>query len=278
MSARPGHDVLVPVHDGERHLGATLECLLAQDVPGLRVIVSDNASGDGTPAVLAGFARDPRLVVSRSPVDVGMFGNWDRLMRMVEAPTHTLISHDDLLSAPDVLGRAVAALEAEPDCPAVFSDIAYIDDAGRRAGTRRFARSGPFDARDWIRRSVLSCRNQLGLPIAVRTEAARGLRFDERLRYAGDLGFAAALASRMGRPVHIPEPLFLYRMHGAGGTLRLQHHALADMRRIAGQAGIALSPVEAMRQRAAFHAVSLARAATLRTMPLRSRLGRALGR
>ena len=269
----PRHDVLIPVRNGAAHLAETLASVLGQDLDGLRVVACDNASTDATPDILADHARrDPRLVVSRSPADIGMFANWERAMSLVEAPSHTLISHDDLLAAPDALSRVVALLLERLDCPAVFSDILYIDGAGRTLGTRRFARAGAFDAAPWIRRSVLSCRNQLGQPLAVRSAAARGLRFDRALRYAGDLGFAAALSLRMGRPAHLPEPLFLYRVHGAGGTLRLQRHALADMRRIAGTLGLPLSPWDRARQRAAFLATVAARGATLRAATLRARL------
>lgn len=262
------HQVLIPVFNGADHLALTMDNILAQDLEELEVIVSDNASDDATPEILAGYADDPRLTISRSPTNVGMFGNWDRLLGMVTAPSYTLISHDDLLSGPDVLSRAVAALNAKPDCPAVFSDIAYIDGAGQPTGARRFARSGPFKAKDWVRKSILSCRNQLGQPLAVRSDAVRELRFDQRLKYAGDFGFAAHLALSQGQPVHLPEPMFVYRMHGGSGTLKLQKHALADMRLIAQDVGIDLSAGELWQQRLAFHATTLARSAVLRGMAL----------
>lgn len=260
----PRHQVLIPVYNGAEHLARTMDSVLSQDLENMEVLVSDNASEDATPDVLERYADDPRVTVSRTSENVGMFGNWARLLAMVDADSYTLISHDDLFSDETALSQAMTALMFEPDCPAVFSDIRYIDGDDTPTGLRRFARSGAFDARAWARRSILSCRNQLGQPLAIRTEAARNIGFDERLRYAGDLGFAARLAVSQGRPVHIPKPLFLYRMHSASGTLKLQRHALADMRLIAEDLDIELSTADRIRQRCAFHATTLARSAVLR--------------
>src|SRR3954453_20399077 len=48
---------VVPVHNGERFLAETLESILRQSYPGYEVIVVDDGSTDGTPALVGEYAE-----------------------------------------------------------------------------------------------------------------------------------------------------------------------------------------------------------------------------
>lgn len=53
---------IIPVFNGERYLGETIENILAQTYKPLEVIVVDDGSTDGTAAVAAGFGAAVRIV------------------------------------------------------------------------------------------------------------------------------------------------------------------------------------------------------------------------
>ncbi|MCS6882942.1 MAG: glycosyltransferase family 2 protein [Oscillochloridaceae bacterium] len=55
--------LLIPARNEERSIGRCVAGALAQRYPRFEVLVLDDASTDGTAAVLAGFAHDPRLRV-----------------------------------------------------------------------------------------------------------------------------------------------------------------------------------------------------------------------
>ena len=55
--------VVVPARDEVHNIGPCVEAILAQDHPGLRLVVVDDGSTDGTGEVLASWAGDPRLTV-----------------------------------------------------------------------------------------------------------------------------------------------------------------------------------------------------------------------
>lgn len=59
---RPVVSAIMPVHNGEQFLQASLESLLAQDYEPLEVVVCDDGSTDGTADILASF---PSLTVVR---------------------------------------------------------------------------------------------------------------------------------------------------------------------------------------------------------------------
>lgn len=264
------HQVLIPVYNGAKHIEATIESVLGQDIEGLKVIVSDNASEDETPRILSRYEADRRVTISRNDTNIGMFGNWMHLLGMVTAGSFTLISHDDLFSNSGALSEAVAALYIDDTCPVVFSDVTYIDTNGNEVGQRRFHRKGSFDCSLWVQKSIVSCRNQLGQPLAVRTSAARGIGYDETIQYAGDFDFAARLALTQGQPIHIPKPLFQYRMHTSSGTLKLQKYALSDMRKISQKIGLTLTPMETAEQWMSFHLTTRMRAVVLMAMQLKN--------
>src|SRR5262249_7263082 len=65
--------IVVPVYNGERFLRASLDSILAQTYPRIEVLVMDDASTDGTPAILASYGE--RIKVIRQPENRGIYGN-----------------------------------------------------------------------------------------------------------------------------------------------------------------------------------------------------------
>jgi cellulose synthase/poly-beta-1,6-N-acetylglucosamine synthase-like glycosyltransferase len=58
----PPVSVIVPVHNEERRMAGLLESLAAQDYPGAEYVFVDDRSGDGSAAMLAGFAAGRRNI------------------------------------------------------------------------------------------------------------------------------------------------------------------------------------------------------------------------
>ena len=59
--------VALPVYNGERYLAGALEAILGQTFKDFELIISDNASTDGTEAICRSFAeRDPRVRYART--------------------------------------------------------------------------------------------------------------------------------------------------------------------------------------------------------------------
>ena len=127
----PGHQPLVaigvPVYNGERFLEATLDCLLAQTYRNIEIIVSDNASTDGTAAICKRYAQlDPCVKHARTEINVGANGNIRRLAGMFRGEYFKLSNADDLVGPedevlhPDVV--AVGVRRAEEAAVAVAAE------------------------------------------------------------------------------------------------------------------------------------------------------------
>lgn len=105
----------IAVHDEAMHLAATLDSLLAQDYPNLELVISDNASTDGTEAVCREYAaRDRRIRYHREAENRGARHNFNQVLALSSGDYFTWASGHDL-RAPSCVRRCVEVLEERPD-------------------------------------------------------------------------------------------------------------------------------------------------------------------
>ena len=216
--APPTVSVGLPVYNGEAYLDAALESLTAQDFQDFEIVVCDNASTDGTAAIVQRWAeRDPRIRYFRNDVNIGADRNFNRTFQLARGKYFRWAAGDDLV-APDHLRRCLMSLEATPDAVLCQSYVRIIDSEGRELGLYDGGLRGAEspDVPDRFAALVLSrhlCTHVFGV---VRADALRatGLLGDY---YGSDRVTLAALAL-MGRFIHVPEPLFMNREHPERGS------------------------------------------------------------
>ncbi|MEM7546727.1 MAG: glycosyltransferase family 2 protein [Pseudomonadota bacterium] len=105
----------LPVFNGENYLRYCLESVLSQTYADFELLISDNASTDGTPDICREFAaRDSRIKLIVHEENIGAAGNFNFVFHQTNAPFFKWIAHDDLLE-PTYLEKTMAHLEANPD-------------------------------------------------------------------------------------------------------------------------------------------------------------------
>ncbi len=104
----------VPVYNSESLLDQCLENLAAQTFKDFKVIVLDNASTDGTPAIAQRFAaRDPRFVHIRQPHNKGARQNFADALAMADT-AYFMWRADDDRSDVNFVEEMVRLLDAHP--------------------------------------------------------------------------------------------------------------------------------------------------------------------
>ena len=88
--------IAIPTLNRSEFLRLSVESALLQTYSNIEILVSDNASEDETPAVLANFG-DKRLRTLRQESRVTMFANWNSVLRAARGEYFLLLSDDDLL-------------------------------------------------------------------------------------------------------------------------------------------------------------------------------------
>jgi len=124
--------VVVPVFDAERYLRESLDSILAQTYENIEVIVMDDASSDGSAAILDSYV-DGRLRAIRQSVNRGIFDNLNDGIREASGDLIAFFHADDVYH-PRIIEREVALLVARPKVGAVFCTDIFIDPDGREFG------------------------------------------------------------------------------------------------------------------------------------------------
>ena len=121
----------VPVYNGERFLAQCLDSLLSQTYGRFVLLISDNASTDGTQEICQRYLkRDPRVRYHRNPSNIGMYGNFNRLLGLVRTPYVKLANADDFW-APTMLADAMQHLQDDPSLVLCYPRAVLVDEEGR---------------------------------------------------------------------------------------------------------------------------------------------------
>lgn len=123
----PKVSIGMPVYNGEKFIRKALDSLLAQTFIDFELIISDNASTDGTPDICAEYAnRDKRIRYIRQKQNYGAIWNWNYVLRQATGEYFMWAAHDDTRS-PDCLSKYVEVLNNNYDVGLVFSNFSLYN-------------------------------------------------------------------------------------------------------------------------------------------------------
>ncbi|WP_306320216.1 MULTISPECIES: glycosyltransferase family 2 protein [unclassified Streptomyces] len=131
MTDRPRLSIGLPVYNGEEYLAESLDALLGQTYEDFELVITDNASTDGTQDICHTYAaKDSRIRYIRLPQNIGAAPNHNYVFTQCDGELFKWASHDDLY-ARDLLARCVDALDERPDVVLAHADQAVIDEQGK---------------------------------------------------------------------------------------------------------------------------------------------------
>ncbi len=120
----------IPVFNGENFIQEALDSILAQTFTDFDLIISDNASTDGTEAICRKYSeKDARVHYVRQAENTGGYSNFQYLISVSNADYFTWLAHDDLMY-PDFLKCGVSFLESHVECACYSGSVRVIDGDG----------------------------------------------------------------------------------------------------------------------------------------------------
>jgi glycosyltransferase involved in cell wall biosynthesis len=228
---RPLVSIGVPVFNGARYLSQALESALAQEYSPIEVIISDDASSDGTEMICREFiAADPRVRYLRTSTNIGASANFKRVLDEANGLYFTWLAQDDVLTEQHYIGTVVEYLESHPDVVACATSLSILDLESPGSVTPRYipeldpGRPWPDARREffrWPQGYVLAAlygmyRHAELMRVPIVTRRLRG----RPIAAFWEIPVLAAL-SRHGRIVALPDCLRGYRVSGASDGDRI---------------------------------------------------------
>lgn len=209
MSANtPRVSVITTVHNGERFLADAIESILTQSFTDFEYLLVDDASTDGSGAIIARYAtEDARIIPLHKASSVNHSHALNAALPQARGEFAAILDADDL-AHPARLARQVEFLDAHPATGVVGAQVQRIDDTGRAGKTMAFPTSWTL-----ARWSIL-----FGTPVLHSAAMMRRSLLTEiggysvQWKYANDYSLWATLIDRT-RITNLPETLVSYRRH-----------------------------------------------------------------
>ena len=213
----PPVSVAIPAYNCERYIGQSIESLLNQSYGDFELVISDNASTDGTEAVCRRYAaQDSRVRYVRRAENIGGPGNFRYVFSLCSGKYLKWSTADDHWH-PDFLREAVPVLDTRPDVVLCYPKTQLIDAEGHKIedydDNLELADESPRQRFRDLYRLIGLCNAHLGL-----------LRRDAMLRtkliaghLASDVDFLAEMAL-IGKFHVLPDIRFYRRFHATSSS------------------------------------------------------------
>ena len=221
MTEAPLVSAILLSYNSERFVGEALQSALAQDYEPMELLISDDASEDGTYEALqrrvAEYDGPHRIRLQRRQINSG--SKSAHLNHVFPSCSgEILVSFDaDDVSEKHRVARVVAAFRADRRIQAVYSRYSLIDESGRPLGAATVPRPGSaVGTCSWFARVDA---NAAGTTLAIRREVVETFPdLDPEIAEDVVLPFRASLLGEVG---FVDECLVKARRHGASLTTDL---------------------------------------------------------
>ena len=215
--SRPLVTIGLPVYNGEKFMRRALDSLLGQTMGDFKLLISDNASTDGTEQICRDYMRsDKRIHYHRNAVNIGAPRNFNRTFQLADTKYFKWSTADDFWG-PEFLELALSVMERDPEVVLCYarttivaedgSPIAPYDDGlhlTEGSARRRFTR---------LVRTIGLCHQHQGV---IRSESLRRTRL--LMDHTGsDVNLLAEL-TLYGRFHELSERLFFRRFHESSSS------------------------------------------------------------
>jgi glycosyltransferase involved in cell wall biosynthesis len=214
--AEPRVSVLVTAFEHERFIARALDGVLDQRGVSFELLIGDDASTDGTRAVIERYARaHPELIRTLFPErNLGQGGSalFGALLGQARGELVAGLDGDDYWTSPDKLSRQVEHMDANPGCAMCFHEVIRHHEDGSQPDTPL---TGTLPASSMGVPELLA-----GFQIGACATLFRRAAIHPLPDWYFDLPWGDAplyiLAASHGTIDYLPESMGVYRIHSAG--------------------------------------------------------------
>lgn len=211
---KPLVSVVIRAFNCEEYIGRAIESVLAQTLQDFEIVIVDDASTDGTEAILQAYTQqDERIRVFRNETGQGPVKTMNIVLR--HARSEFVAVHDgDDISLPHRLETQVGFLRANPQIALVGGGAYVIDEEGEEIKVINWGPKGPKEVRLHLEKGYSLIHSS----VMFRRAHIEAIGFyDEFFTYAHDYDMLVRMAETFD-VVYYKEPLVKWRWLNNGIT------------------------------------------------------------
>jgi glycosyltransferase involved in cell wall biosynthesis len=207
----------LPVYNSEKHLEQSLQSLLTQTYADFFLIISDNASTDGTAAICSKLAgADSRIKYFRNETNIGNPRNFNRIAQLTTTKYLKWSTADDFWK-PNFLELALEVMEGDSTIALCYPQAAIVDAGGNNPtpyeDVLHLVQEDPADRFLALLQTIGLAHQHLGVIRMAHLRQTRLLG----AHVGSDINLLAEL-TLYGKFVELPHRLFFRRMHEDSGS------------------------------------------------------------
>ena len=216
---RPSLSLLIPSYNHDRYLAQLFTSIAEQTRSPDEILISDDASADGSYELLKGWARRrPGVKIVRQQHNLGITENSNFLLHMTKAELVMFLHSDDVLLCSRALEKMELLFRCESKLALVACGRGFLDEKMSLTGTEITLPSGRHAGRDVRLKILRSEANLIGEPSCVmfqRNLLTKGFDSDFRQLWDVDAWLRLLKKGDMG---YVAEPLVGIRRHAKQAT------------------------------------------------------------
>ena len=181
--------VLIPTYKRAEKLKRAVESVLNQSYRDLKIVISDNASGDETENIVTGLIKnDNRIEYFKQPVNIGMNPNFNFLVSKVSTPFFCFLTDDDYY-LPNFLEDSFSIFKKYPQIMFSVMSAPEINEAGDLLNDQlnKWPREGYFEKADSdIMKIVIDGNHPIITACLFRSDIIKYFIFDPEVGVSSD--------------------------------------------------------------------------------------------
>ncbi|WP_118779278.1 glycosyltransferase family 2 protein [Neisseria lactamica] len=218
---QPLVSVLICAYNAEKYFAQSLAAVVNQTWRNLEILIVDDGSTDGTPAIARRFQeQDGRIRIISNPRNLGFIASLNiGLDALAKSGMGEYIARTDAddIAAPGWIEKIVGEMEKDADIVAMGSYLEILAEENNKSVLAAIARNGEIWKNPLTHQEITSAfpfRNPIhnNTMIMRRSVIDGGLRFNPAYIHAEDYKFWYDV-SKLGRLANYPEALVKYRFH-----------------------------------------------------------------
>jgi len=173
LISEPLVSVCIPSYNNEKYIAETIQSVLNQTYSNFEIIIVDDHSIDKTIEVINRFS-DKRIVLYQNTVNLGMHGNWNKVLSLANGEYIKLLCGDDIIY-PDCIAQEVKAFldDFNEEVSVVSVHRRVIKSNGKESfGSFYKFRAGNYSSKMAVKCCVIFGTNLIGEPMAVSFRAS----------------------------------------------------------------------------------------------------------